>query len=85
MGIGRNLLKKMAFACAARPKLHQIVVPLHKWNHAQDQRVSLAIAQFAGLNADGSEQKAFPFLGGERLAGLGQGVQHIALGKLNFT
>lgn len=74
----------MALASSARTELYQVVVALYKRNHAQEKSVPLAVAQLTGLNADGAEQKALPFLGSERLAGLSQDIQHVALGQLNL-
>src|SRR3954468_17703511 len=74
----------MALAGTAGAELHEVVIALHKRNHAKKKGVPLPVAQLARLDADGPEQKGLPFFRRELLPRLRQRIQYVALGQLNF-
>ena len=74
----------MALARSSGTEFHQVVVALDKGNHAQHQGVTLPPGQSVRLYADGSKQKLLPLVRREGLTSLGQNVEHISFGELDF-
>ncbi len=73
VGIGRDLLKEMALAGAARAQLDHIVVVLDERHHAQQQHIALALGHLRRLKADAAQQKLFPLVRREPGAALRTG------------
>ena len=63
MGVGGDLLEKVALAGAARAKLDHVVVVLDERHHPQDQNVDVPLGHRIGLKAHAPQQKSLPIGG----------------------
>jgi hypothetical protein len=81
--VGRDLLVDVALPGAARPQLHQVVVPLHEGHHPEQHDPLRALVERVRLQADRADQEVAPFGGREGPAPPGENVEDVGIGHLD--
>ena len=69
MRVGRDLLKQVALAGAARPQFHHVVVALDERDHAQQVDIARSLAQRRRFEPDAAQQQVLPLGRGQAPAG----------------